>query len=384
MKRILKAIRTRLLRFLAWLLPIDAKRIRLLSLGFSGSNAEALLERMPMEISGRFDVHLVPPGPSGGLLETLRYVADLGRAKVVVSTHGYTKWNARQRNLELWHGFPLKGMNLMDPTALREGTARRSWKGVDRIASYSALYSSLMAACMGVEGDRFAETGIPRDDLLWGTDGEELLDGILGTPTAGRRVVFYMPTFRRGFRGRVDGRKSSLNVFGFERFDGERFSAFIDAKGIRFVAKLHPFEERVFLSEGSSLPETGVELLTERELEGKGIELYRILARADALVTDYSSVYFDLLLRDIPLLFAPVDLEAYRKSRGFLMEPYERWTPGPKVVDQEGLERELARSLEDPAYYAEEREAMRDIIHANQDDQSSKRVWDLVLELMGD
>lgn len=382
MRRLAKALTAFLLRLFARCLPVARGRVRLLSLGNSGSNTLVLSLRPPPGSAGKLDLCLLSPYRPRGLLRSLRWAADLGRAEVVVSTHGYRKLNPRQKNLELWHGFPLKGMNRMDPTELRAGTAKESLEGADLVASYSSLYSSLMNACMGLDAGRYAVTGMPRNDLLWAQDGETVLDALLGAPTAGRRVVFYMPTFRRALGGRVDGDKSSLNLFGFPEFDPARFSAFLASRRIRLVAKLHPFEERVFFAEGGGGAPEGVELLTDRALKAAGVELYGILSRADALVTDYSSVYFDLLLRDIPLVFCPVDLDSYKKSRGFLMEPYEFWAPGPKAREQAAFEAALGRALEEPSWYSAERRSVRDIVHAWQDGDSSRRVWEAILGLM--
>ena len=50
---------------------------------------------------------------------------------------------------------------------------------------------------------------------------------------------------------------------------------------------------------------------------------------ADVLVTDYSSVFFDFVLTDKPMVFLAPDLEAYRDdNRGFYLD-YHETVPGP-------------------------------------------------------
>jgi CDP-ribitol ribitolphosphotransferase len=382
-RRAARALQARLLRLIESLLPVDPRRIRLITQMNSGSNTAALFELAPESIKERYDLRLVRPPSSDSFAARLRHLLDVGRARLLVTTHGRRKANPRQRHVELWHGFPLKSMGLMDRTDVAAGRARpRAWKGVDLVASYSQLYSTLINACMGLDVEKYAVTGLPRNDLLFREDGLAGLDGLLGKVTGDRKIVFFMPTFREGFRSRVDGAKRSDNVFGFPLFDPERFARYLEAERIRFVAKLHPFEERVFARKEARLEEAGIELLTELSLREASVELYGILSCCDALVTDYSSVYFDLLLRDRPCVFTPVDLDEYRASRGMLLEPYDFWTPGPKALDQESLEAELARSLRDPGYFSAERAIVKRLIHAHDDGRSSARVWDAIEELL--
>lgn len=44
------------------------------------------------------------------------------------------------------------------------------------------------------------------------------------------------------------------------------------------------------------------------------MDLYEILPHTDLLITDYSSVYFDYLLLDKPIVFTPTDLGEYSKN----------------------------------------------------------------------
>lgn len=55
-------------------------------------------------------------------------------------------------------------------------------------------------------------------------------------------------------------------------------------------------------------------------------------------MTDYSSLYFDFLLWNRPILFFPYDLEYYRNEDRGLIFDYEEFTPGPKAYGIEDLQ----------------------------------------------
>jgi len=69
---------------------------------------------------------------------------------------------------------------------------------------------------------------------------------------------------------------------------------------------------------------------------------------ADALVTDYSSVFFDFANLRRPMVFFAYDLESYRDNlRGFYLD-YDKDLPGP-VVTSEGALYDTLRSLDQVA-----------------------------------
>ncbi len=55
-------------------------------------------------------------------------------------------------------------------------------------------------------------------------------------------------------------------------------------------------------------------ILEDNYLRDKRLDLYEVVNAADLLITDYSSIYFDYLLLDRPIIFTPLDLEEYRKK----------------------------------------------------------------------
>jgi len=141
--------------------------------------------------------------------------------------------------------------------------------------------------------------------------------------------------------------------------------------GIEVVIKPHPLAEQTIPHGYRSLT-----ILTQDALERSMVSLYEYLAAIDGLITDISSVWIDFLLRDRPMVFAFPDLVQYRSTRGFNLEPYEDWVPGPIVSDVVTLARHLARSASGRDDYVEQRQVMCRRLHRYADTASSDRLLD--------
>ena len=96
------------------------------------------------------------------------------------------------------------------------------------------------------------------------------------------------------------------------------------------------------------------------------------------MITDYSSVFYDYLLLDRPIIFTPVDIRDYELSTGMLYGPYDFWTPGDKVYNQQELQRKIFENLFLEDKYHEHRKTIKNIVHHFKDDKSIERVWKLI------
>lgn len=139
--------------------------------------------------------------------------------------------------------------------------------------------------------------------------------------TQANKVILYMPTFRE------------TETKFFEVVDGKKLSAFLEQHNYFLCIKLHP---------KSNLQERF------RRLNSKHIVLmdsdtdpYPWIPYSDALITDYSSIYFDYLLTSKPILFFCYDLEAYLAQSRKMYFPFEAMTPGKKVRTLQELEEAL-------------------------------------------
>jgi len=351
-------------------------RIALVYNSHSGSNTLALYKLTPDHLRVKYDVRLVRQ-TSG-----FEFQVEMLDSDLVVTTHGQPRLFPAQPNLELWHGFPLKAMGLMDKQ--ENHTALRSYwmKHTDVIASYSTLFTVLMNATVGKSIDNYVVTGVPRNDLLFKSNGRELLSQVLQRSVEDRKVVFFMPTFRQRSSTVSDGVPPLEN---FERLGlwEDEFTALAEKHRILLVIKVHPHEEHQVLSQIASRGLSGhVCVLREADLQQHDIDLYEVLNAVDVLVTDYSSVYFDFLLLDRPIVFAMPDIDEYRSRRGFLLEPVEQWTPGPHVDNAAQFCIELARCLQQPQYYQTERQHVSRMVHQYTDGNSALRVWNVIESML--
>jgi len=99
-------------------------------------------------------------------------------------------------------------------------------------------------------------------------------------------------------------------------------------------------------------------------------DIAELYLAADVLVTDYSSVMFDFVLTDKPIVLLVPDLEQYRDvERGFYFDLESR-SPGPMVASTDAV----AATLRDEDHYAEVRAAFRRDFCPRDDGHASARV----------
>jgi CDP-glycerol glycerophosphotransferase (TagB/SpsB family) len=360
----------------AEMLAVSLKRpkISLIKTNSSGCNANSLMLNIPDYINQKYEVKLFHEQPNGS------YDPFVESSDLVVTTQANYPFSIKQINIELWHGFPIKGMAYMDNSEKRPNDLiLQWWSNVDVISSYSTLFNTTFNACVGVNGSQYKITGAPRNDLLT-KDNKKWFSELIGSDLESEKIIMYTPTFRNSMfnPSKIEGERNWSNLFGFEQFNQEEFNIFLEEHKINLFVKLHWVEEAMAKKHISFIDSPRINLITERDIVDSEIDFYELLSSVDLLVTDYSSIFFDYLLLDRPIIFTPTDIESYRQNRGFLLEPYEFWTPGPKTYNQDSLQGEVLKSLRDKEYYGLERKQIKSIIHKYSDFDSSKRVWELI------
>jgi CDP-glycerol glycerophosphotransferase len=282
------------------------------------------------------------------------------------------------RRVQLWHGTPLKEIELAQHRR-RDALRPRPivWllqvhrAIVGRFVHHHLVICTSDFLARGVfaqsfKSDAIVGLGYPRNDVILGGDDydAELIDNgvdvaaretIRAHREKGGKTLLYAPTFRDNGRHPTDD--GSLDI--------ARLSEFAARHNLLVVLKLHPFlaARMSHLSAPNVLQVSPVS------------DIYPLLSLFDVLLTDYSSIFFDYLLLNRPIVFYPYDLDSYRKGRALLFD-YDAMTPGPRAFDFDGLLGVLEQALNGPDTHAAERQRVTDLVHDHRDGRSMQRLWE--------
>lgn len=263
--------------------------------------------------------------------------------------------------INLCHGIPLKKINY-DASDNYTNTKKIFLElfGLnDNFCISNCEYErSHQATAFLVQNDNLPILGSPRLDVLYrdiaGADlfMEEDFENIKHMHEQGKNLIIYMPTFR----------DTGKNISGWLK--SNKLREFLKNTNSTLICKLHPYDNN------------SLDFETNEEIYkmANDSDVYPILKYTDSLITDYSSVYFDYLLLDKPILYYPIDLEEYQeKCRGFY-RPYEELTAGVKSYNEEELIQAMQDVINGVDNYKEERKILRDKMFKYQDGRNCERV----------
>ena len=110
------------------------------------------------------------------------------------------------------------------------------------------------------------------------------------------------------------------------------------------------------------------------------MDVYPFLALTEMLITDYSSIFFDYLLLNKPIVFFPYDKKQYiSEDRDFLFD-YDDTVPGLQVYNEQELFSAVKEILIDNNdSFVNHREESLKKAYTYRDGNSSKRIVDFIL-----
>ncbi len=334
----------------AWMLgrlmPVDGRKVVISNYygrGY-GDNLKAIAEELLKRDAGVKLVWLTKgPEAAASLPEkitaceynSLRRYLELSTAKVWLDNcrKGARFKKPGQVYLQTWHGFALKRIERDVADKLPpefEAYAMRDSAQTDLIVSDSDFMTGIYRNSFWYDG-QVEKFGSPRNDMLVRGDPEvyQAVRRKFGLPED-CKIVLYAPTFRADH----SLEPYSVDYFRLRQACEKRF-------GGRFAVliRLHP---------------NIMELATNLSFDGETTfdaspypDMQELLAAADVVISDYSSLMFDFMLTRRPCFQFATDINAYRGDRNFYF-PLDQ-LPFGLAEDNDHLE-ELIMSFDDAAY----------------------------------
>jgi CDP-glycerol glycerophosphotransferase (TagB/SpsB family) len=262
----------------------------------------------------------------------------------------------RRRFVYLNHGVPLKAMGFAK--AYKDPATPDTARTLGAVTCCSPFEASLWSRAYRIPLDRMWITGVPRNDRLFVRD-RGIRNRLEIKP--GQRIVLFAPTYRES--GLL---ADYLPLPGLDR------QALIDLLRRRDAVLLirpHYYESTAARAMVAEMASDHVRIADEAAVA----DVNDLLPDIDVLVTDYSSIFFDFLLLDRPIIFSCADRTEYERDRGFMID-YDSNTPGEKVRTGPEFLIALDDVLSGRDRHRDFRAEVRDRFHRFADANSSARI----------
>lgn len=247
------------------------------------------------------------------ILDTKESDYEIAIAKFIIFDQGnYTylpNLHNSQSTVQLWHGVGLKKMSKMNNITYDYFFSTSNWTNE---TNFKSIFSA----------KEFLNLGYPRNDIFF--KDEDNLDLMFCDKQVYEivknnnynKIILYMPTHRE------NSTKIALDL--------NKLNKRLQEINSLFIIKLHPFVLEFY-------KHTYKELFSNIVFHNANGDIYPLLKYVDVLVSDYSSIVYDFLLLNKPIIFYNYDIDEYKKNVLLLFD-YNEFSPGIKVETQDELE----------------------------------------------
>ncbi len=238
----------------------------------------------------------------------------------------------------------------------------------------SDFFTEIDERQLKISRDKFIYTCWPTNDYLF-TDRD--YSKYLFKDESFDKVIVWLPTFRKTRGERVD---STFNFpLGipclYSESQCKELNNELVKNNVLLVLKPHPSQD-VSLLKNFNL--SNFRIIGDEDLEKAGIHLYQYLGSSDAMITDYSSVYYDYLLTGKMLGVTVDDFDYYAKDTGFSID-YFNTIVGEYMKNHTDMIKFINKVANGQDDLRDKRIQLRDKAFKYCDNRSSERVYDEVM-----
>ena len=278
--------------------------------------------------------------------------------------------NSNIKSINLWHGIPLKKIcedanSTPKHTNFYNKLFSLLRKETDTYVINGEYEQNCYITAFFNSDNKFKVLGSPRLDILFHDVPysdlfmEKDFNQIKLFKEQGKNIFIYMPTFRDTGKNVTSWLKST------------KLKAFLNSTNSVLICKLHIADINILDSENNK----SIYKMSSDS------DPYSILKYTNGLITDYSSIAYDYLLLDKPIIYHVPDLEEYQKTcRGFYI-PYSEFAVGEITHSEDEIIRAMQNVMDNIDNYKVQRKTLRDKIFKYQDGKNCERVVEWIRSL---
>lgn len=275
--------------------------------------------------------------------------------------------------VQLWHGCGLMKKWGYAVTSTGWGTSDKEKKRypiyvnhtLSTVSSASPVVKEGYRSAFRCDPSIIKPLGSPRTDIYFDKEFHQVAKEKVHSlfPQIGnRKIILYAPTYRGASIAR-SYINSELDYKGLKKALSDRYV---------LLTKFHPLMAGEGLTDSEQLEAVDFVFDVSKLLKPE-----EALCAADILIADYSSILFEFLLLERPIVSYIYDIEEYIQDRGLFL-PYDQLAPGPYVSTQEELIEKL-RTVDDWFDIQRTREYREEFMSAC-DGHSTERIYRYVFE----
>lgn len=294
------------------------------------------------------------------------YLQELAQCKYLFNNSSFSIYftsKPEQIYVNTWHGTPLKHLGLdLDNSLLAIQNLTRNFLNTKYILTQNEHTTDVFKNAFQLDGlydGTFIEDGYPRTDLTINKSRKEMEQEIVknGIHLNKKKNLLFAPTYRGNFMDPADNIDELLNSV-------QNLESQTD---YNILLKVHPFLYNNVIEDGRF----------KKYLISDTVDPNEILSVADLLVTDYSSIFFDFLVTNKPVIFYTSDYEKYTKERGLYMNVDS--LPGPTTTNITDLIETINHNLFNEEKYIERYKNYKKQFVPYDDGEVTKRLVDRVI-----
>lgn len=310
------------------------------------------------------------------IVQKIKRALLLFKTKLIIDSNRYVyKRNKKTIRLHTRHGGTLKRADFYSD----------SIGSLDFILSLSrkcsVVESSVVYKKAGLAREKFLPLGYPNNDRLFAPidfDESGFWKEVAGGKGCYRKIIGWMPTYRKDNKGKnfVSSRTFPFGIpLVYHKKSLDYLNEILKKVNVLLAIKIHHAQKADYSLQNYS----NIVLISPKLLEKFSVSMMELIKSFDALITDYSAIYYEYLLLNRPIALSIDDYKEYLNGYGFCVDYFD-WIKGVYLKDDS----DLINFIEDVAKgidsAKDEREITMHQIYDNIDNKSTQRVVDFLVQ----